>query len=466
MKDWTPSALLHASGMYWESCAIHAAVHLDVFTPLSGGPMTVTELADRTGCVPQSLDRLLTALCAMGLLIRQGETCELPPFSRDHLCRGNPGYLGHIVEHHRHLMPGWSKLDESVRENRPTRHRSSVDTEDTGERESFLMGMYNIANAQAERSVPHIDLSGRSHLLDLGGATGAYAIHFCRRNPGLSATVFDLPTTRPFAERVIADSGMADRISFAGGDFTTEDLPGGFDVAWLSQILHGAGFDESANIVRKAAQSLVPGGLLLIQEFILDDNRSGPQHPALFDLNMLVGTPDGQSYTRQELAGFMRNAGLEDIRRLPLDLPQGCGIMAGTDCHCVIETKRGHYLGRVIDKGSAIPNTGVPGNVGGYTVERLLRAADSGIFRPLAEIGDYVTEGQTVAFSGNVPVKAQISGIIRGLLQAGVPVTKGMKAGDIDARCERNHCFTISDKARAIGGGVLEAVSAWEHGVL
>ena len=172
MKDWTPSALLHASGMYWESCAIHAAVHLDVFTPLSGGPMTVTELADRTGCVPQSLDRLLTALCAMGLLIRQGETCELPPFSRDHLCRGNPGYLGHIVEHHRHLMPGWSKLDESVRENRPTRHRSSVDTEDTGERESFLMGMYNIANAQAERSVPHIDLSGRSHLLDLGGATG------------------------------------------------------------------------------------------------------------------------------------------------------------------------------------------------------------------------------------------------------------------------------------------------------
>ena len=330
MKDWTPSALLHASGMYWESCAIHAAVHLDVFTPLSDGPMTVTELADRTGCVPQSLDRLLTALCAMGLLIRQGETCELPPFSRDHLCRGNPGYLGHIVEHHRHLMPGWSKLDESVRENRPIRHRSSVDTGDTGERESFLMGMYNIANAQAERSVPHIDLSGRAHLLDLGGATGAYAIHFCRHNPGLSATVFDLPTTRPFAERVIADSGMADRISFVGGDFTTEDLPVGFDVAWLSQILHGAGFDESANIVRKAAQSLVPGGLLLIQEFILDDNRSGPQHPALFDLNMLVGTPDGQSYTRQELAGFMRNAGLEDIRRLPLDLPQGCGIMAGT----------------------------------------------------------------------------------------------------------------------------------------
>lgn len=154
------------------------------------------------------------------------------------------------------------------------------------------------------------------------------------------------------------------------------------------------------------------------------------------------------------------------ITDAPLVIGVGPGFTAGADCHRVIETKRGHYLGRVIDAGSAIPNTGIPGNVGGYTKERLLRAADSGIFRPQAEIGDYVEKGQTVAFSGEVPVKAQISGIIRGLLQEGVQVTAGMKAGDIDARCERNHCFSISDKARAIGGGVLEAVAAWEHGVL
>lgn len=143
----------------------------------------------------------------------------------------------------------------------------------------------------------------------------------------------------------------------------------------------------------------------------------------------------------------------------------GPGFTAGVDCHRVVETKRGHYLGRVIDSGSAIPNTGIPGNIGGYTVERIIRAAGEGCFIPLVAIGDTVEAGQTVAMSGDLPVKAQISGIVRGILQEGVYVTKGMKAGDIDARCERNHCFTISDKARAIGGGVLEAVCGWEHGI-
>lgn len=148
----------------------------------------------------------------------------------------------------------------------------------------------------------------------------------------------------------------------------------------------------------------------------------------------------------------------------PLVIGVGPGFTAGVDCHRVVETKRGHYLGRVIESGSAIPNTGIPGNVGGYTVERIIRAGEEGIFVPKVSIGDRVEAGQVVAISGSTPVRAQITGIVRGLLQEGVRVTQGMKAGDIDARCERAHCFTISDKARAIGGGVLEAVCGWEHG--
>ena len=147
----------------------------------------------------------------------------------------------------------------------------------------------------------------------------------------------------------------------------------------------------------------------------------------------------------------------------PLVIGVGPGFTAGTDCHKVIETKRGHYLGRVIDKGSAIPNTGIPGDVGGYTVERIIRASAEGHFIPKVSIGDYVKAGQIVALCEDVPVYALISGIVRGILQEGVYVTKGMKAGDIDARCQIEHCFTISDKARAIGGGVLEAVCEWEH---
>ncbi|MBU9727973.1 selenium-dependent molybdenum cofactor biosynthesis protein YqeB [Diplocloster modestus] len=136
----------------------------------------------------------------------------------------------------------------------------------------------------------------------------------------------------------------------------------------------------------------------------------------------------------------------------------GPGFTAGEDCHLVVETKRGHYLGRVIERGSAIPNTGIPGEVAGYTSERLIRAESGGPFKPVVSIGDTVKEGQVVASSGGVPIRAQMSGMVRGMLQAGVLVTEGMKCGDIDARCEREYCFTISDKARAIGGGVLEAI--------
>lgn len=144
----------------------------------------------------------------------------------------------------------------------------------------------------------------------------------------------------------------------------------------------------------------------------------------------------------------------------------GPGFKAGLDCHAVIETMRGHFLGKVIWKGSAIPNTGIPGEIGGYTTERLLRATADGVFEPAAQIGDQVTKGQVVAYSGGEAVTAQISGIIRGLLQPRVIVTKGMKCGDIDARCQVEHCFTISDKARSIGGGVLEVIAGFEHNKL
>ncbi len=159
-----------------------------------------------------------------------------------------------------------------------------------------------------------------------------------------------------------------------------------------------------------------------------------------------------------------RNLGTR-ITDAPFVIGVGPGFCAGEDCHCVIETKRGHTLGRVIDAGSAIPNTGIPGNVGGYTVERVLRTPCGGVFVPLNQIGDMVEAGQTVATVGGQPVKSQITGYLRGILPAGTNVPKaGFKAGDVDARCELNNCFTISDKALAIGGGVLEAICRWRAG--
>lgn len=147
-----------------------------------------------------------------------------------------------------------------------------------------------------------------------------------------------------------------------------------------------------------------------------------------------------------------------DPTQAPVVIGIGPGFSVPQDCHCVIETQRGHDLGRCIYQGCAAKNTGIPGEIGGYTVERLLRAPCDGIFHPILAIGDAVKAGQTVALVDDQPVTAQIDGIVRGLLQDNVPVKAGMKSGDIDPRGCYEHCFTVSDKARAVGGGVLEAI--------
>ena len=136
----------------------------------------------------------------------------------------------------------------------------------------------------------------------------------------------------------------------------------------------------------------------------------------------------------------------------------GPGFTAQQDVHVVVETNRGHELGRVILKGAAAPNTGVPGAIGGYTQERVLRAPAAGLFRCVRAIGDTVCVGEAVAYAGEEPVCTQIAGVLRGLLHEGLQVDAGMKVADVDPRCRREHCFSISDKARAVGGGVVEAL--------
>jgi len=149
------------------------------------------------------------------------------------------------------------------------------------------------------------------------------------------------------------------------------------------------------------------------------------------------------------------------IKKAPLVIGLGPGFYAGKDVNIVIETNRGHDLGRLILKGTAEPDTGIPGNIGGYTLERVLRTMKKGIFHPQKSIGDRVSKGTVVAVVDDFPVIAKISGMVRGLIREGVQVRKGMKVGDIDPRGKRESCFTISDKARAIGGGVLEAILYW-----
>ena len=161
----------------------------------------------------------------------------------------------------------------------------------------------------------------------------------------------------------------------------------------------------------------------------------------------VVMTEVAQPTAVRRTVAFSQGTAITDA---PVVLALGPGFTAGVDCHGVVETMRGHDLGRLLTQGSAAPNTGVPGDVGGYTTQRIIRAPADGVFEPLAAIGQRVEEGQ--------PVCAQLTGVVRGMLPAGLAVTAGMKAGDIDPRCRAEHCFTVSDKARAIGGGVLEGL--------
>lgn len=152
-----------------------------------------------------------------------------------------------------------------------------------------------------------------------------------------------------------------------------------------------------------------------------------------------------------------RNLGTA-ITDAPVVVALGPGFTAGVDCHAVIETMRGHDLGRVILSGPAAPNTGIPGNIGGFTTERVLRAPKDGILTEIRHIGDLVEKGESIAEVDSMPIPAPLSGVIRGLLPSGTPVVCGMKSGDVDPRAVLSNCYTVSDKARAIGGGVLEAI--------
>ncbi len=136
----------------------------------------------------------------------------------------------------------------------------------------------------------------------------------------------------------------------------------------------------------------------------------------------------------------------------------GPGYTVGRECHAVIETNRGHNLGRVLWQGRAEPDTGIPGAVRGQAAERVLRAPADGSVQSVAQIGDPVIGGQLIATVGGEPVRAPFDGVLRGLLHDGVPVSAGHKIGDVDPRGVRRHCFTISDKTLAVGGGVVEAI--------
>jgi len=326
MKEWNVGRLLKVSGSYWQACTLHSGVKLGVFSIIEAGHGTAEEIAGHLPSDRRGMAVLLNALAAMKLIEKTGDRYVNSPFSRTFLVKDSPQYIGHMVMHHHHLVEAWARLDQAVLSGRPVRERRHSDHEG---RESFLMGMFNMAMGIAPRLSGVINLKGRRRLLDLGGGPGTYAIHFCLANPGLRATVADLPSSRPFAEKTISRFALSDRIAFVPCNYLQDDIPGNYDVAWLSHVLHGDGPDECQMIIHKAVSTLVPGGVMLIHDFILNDTSDGPLFPAIFSLNMLVNTDKGRSYTDGQIRDMMAKAGLGQIKRLPFEGPNASGILSG-----------------------------------------------------------------------------------------------------------------------------------------
>ena len=327
-KEWSIGKLLAMAGSYWQACTLHAAVKLEVFTLLGEETLTCDDLEKRIGAEPRGVGMLLNALTALGLLAKSGDNYTNTASSKSFLCKDSDHYLGYIIMHHHNLVESWARLDKSVLSGKPAKQEDEMPGADA--LEHFLMGMFNMASVLAPLIVEEVDLSGRRHLLDLGGGPGTYAIHFCLKNPDLEATVFDLHPTRSFAEQTIEKFGLSDRINFVDGDYLRDSFPEHYDVVWMSHILHQEGAKECQAIINKAVASLDSAGEVLVHEFFLEDTMDAPLFPALFSLNMLVNTKKGQSYPERQIRDMLVKAGLKNVTHFPFRGPHDSSILAGT----------------------------------------------------------------------------------------------------------------------------------------
>lgn len=310
---WHPGELLNASSAYWRGCTLQAAVRLKIFSTLGDGSLTAAELSSQLNSETKATALLLDALSGMELLVKEDNGYRNSSSANRFLVESSPQYMGFIILHHHHLLDGWAQLDEVVRTGSPVSKRSYGQEI---ERESFIMGMFNLASLVAPEVATQLDLTDRKRLLDLGGGPGTYAIHFCKANPELKATIYDKGTTEPFAMSTVEKFGLGERIDFEAGDFNLDPISGGpYDAAWLSHILHSNSLDDCYALVKKCADAMEPGGLIMIHDFILDDAKDGPEFPTLFSLNMLLANNDGRSYSEGEISDMLSAAGVGRVKR-------------------------------------------------------------------------------------------------------------------------------------------------------
>ena len=285
---------------YRSSRVLHIANKLDIFTILSRRRIGLKQLAKTCSAKPDLLEKLLIACCSMGLLKKENTTYRNTELSLKYLVKGQKLYQGDIIAHSASVWHTWHDLENEIYEGEPV-----VDDEE--KHRDFIMGMQNVTLAgRGELFLENIDLSGRRKLIDVGGGPGTYCILACKRYPELKAIVFDVPETTCMTKEIIENEGMEDRVSIHEANWDTDEFGSDYDVVLFSNVLHGEN-SKARMKLEKAYESMVSGGLLVIQDFLLNNDKTGPLKESLF--NIMVGT-----YSKEELLYEISEAGFVKVK--------------------------------------------------------------------------------------------------------------------------------------------------------
>lgn len=318
------------AGAYVESRILQAAVRLGVFDALRWRTADAPGVATAVGADARAIGLLLEALVVLGLLDRDGAGYRLNDLSATYLAGASPRDFSGMIRFDALSWDAWGKLEDAVRNGRPARVPDMYQN-DEAETAIFINAMDSLVKARgdAEAVADLLDLSDARRLLDIGPGPATYPIALCRRYPALRATLYDLPGTLRITERYVAASDVAARIECLAGDYRADPVPEGYDIVFLSNIIHGE--DEAANeaLVGKLSGALVPGGRLVIKDHILGGTRAETDAGRVFSLLMLLTTEGGRCYTRAEVTGWFERAGLMDAGRVELPPPFTSSLAIG-----------------------------------------------------------------------------------------------------------------------------------------
>jgi SAM-dependent methyltransferase len=295
--------LRRLSGGFRASRVVLTANNYALFEHLKT-PKTAAVLAKRIKTDPRATEILLDAITALGLLRKIGSRYSNTPLARTFLIKESPWYQGDMLRHADQLWKSWSGLDDVVRTGLPNRSGGR-------DYEVFIRAMHNNAVLRAKDVVAALDLTGVTRALDLGGGPGTYSMELARKK--ISITLFDMPEAIEVAKQIITGSKIK-TIYPKTGDFHTDDIGKGYDLVFISQILHSLSADDSLALLKKAFDALNPGGRVAIQEFTLGADRAHPAPGALFSINMLVNTASGRCYTQREMKLWLEKAGFRGIQ--------------------------------------------------------------------------------------------------------------------------------------------------------